>query len=218
MAVVSVCSTKGGVGKTTLVICVADELSRQGYKVAIVDADPNGHVAAWKDIIADQSAVDVIPGATEATIQDLIEKAQEVHDVVFVDLEGAASQAVTWAISMSDAVLMPTRTSGMDLQELLRTYQVVQRIERALKRKIDARAVFSQIPPLANRISTHARGEVSAEGIIVLNTEIIARPNGYGGIHFNGITPSHPDGDEKAKNEIKAIAAELLEILQAGAA
>ena len=46
MAVISVCSTKGGVGKTTLVICLADAYACQGGSVAIVDADPNGHVAS----------------------------------------------------------------------------------------------------------------------------------------------------------------------------
>ncbi len=45
MSVVSVCSTKGGVGKTTLVICLADAFARHGGHVAIIDcADPNGHV------------------------------------------------------------------------------------------------------------------------------------------------------------------------------
>ena len=42
MAVVSVCSTKGGVGKTTLVICLADAYGRQGGSVAIIDADYTG--------------------------------------------------------------------------------------------------------------------------------------------------------------------------------
>jgi chromosome partitioning protein len=42
MAVVSVCSTKGGVGKTTLVICLADAFARQGGSVVIIDADQTG--------------------------------------------------------------------------------------------------------------------------------------------------------------------------------
>ena len=42
MAVVSICSTKGGVGKTTLVICLADAFARQGGSVVILDAAPHG--------------------------------------------------------------------------------------------------------------------------------------------------------------------------------
>lgn len=215
MSVVSVCSTKGGVGKTTLVICVAAELSEQGYKVAIVDADPNGHCTAWRELADDKTTVSVVSGATEATIQDLVAQASEAHDVVLIDLEGAASQAVIWAITDSDLVLMPTRTSGMDLQELYRTNAVVKRIERGLRRSLNARAVFSQIPPLATRVTAHARSQVAEEGIVALNTDIIARPNGYGGMHFNGVTPAHPAGDEKAKAEIKAVVEEIREILGA---
>ena len=95
----------------------------------------------------EETTVDVIPGVTEDTIQAHIEAVSRRYSVVLVDLEGAASQSVTYAIAWSDLVLMPTKTSGMDLQELYRTYAVVQRTEKALRRRIEARAVFSQIPP-----------------------------------------------------------------------
>ena len=213
MAVISVCSSKGGVGKTTAVICIADELARRGYSVAIVDADPNRHVEAWSEIAGEATSVKVYPGATHVTIQDMIANASERHEVVLVDLEGAATEAVTWAVTDSDMVLMPTRTSGMDLQELYRTYHLVKRVERGMGKTKNARALFTQIPPLANRITSHARAQVEAEGIKVLNTEIVARPNGYGGLHFTGVTPAHPDGDEKARVEIKAVADEIVQIL-----
>ena len=65
MSVISVCSTKGGVGKTTLVMCLADAFARQGGSTAIVDGDPNGHVATWREradraeaALADSLAVD----------------------------------------------------------------------------------------------------------------------------------------------------------------
>lgn len=213
MAVISVCNTKGGVGKTTVVICLADELARRGYSVAIIDADPNGHVTSWKDIIRDGSPVVVIPGANDAVIQDLIEKASETFSFIFIDIEGAQSQLVTYAVAMSDLVLMPTRTSGMDLQELYRTAEVVGRSERAARRKIMSRALFSQIPPLSNSVTTHARAQVAGQGIMVLETEILARPRGYGAIHYNGVTPSHPSGDDKAANEIRSVVKELLPLL-----
>lgn len=44
LAVVSVCNPKGGVGKTTRIIGVADAFAQRGDQVAVIDADPDGHV------------------------------------------------------------------------------------------------------------------------------------------------------------------------------
>lgn len=38
--VISIINMKGGVGKTTLCIGIADYLSDVGYKILIIDADP----------------------------------------------------------------------------------------------------------------------------------------------------------------------------------
>lgn len=217
MAVVSVCSTKGGVGKTTLVMCLADAFARQGGTVAIVDGDPNGHVATWRERAGDDCTVTVISEPQETRIQDVIARAAETYALVFVDLEGAASQAVTYAIAESDMVLIPTKVSGMDLQELFRTYDVVTRAEKMLKRKIPARIVFTQMPTLMSRVVQHAMAEVDNANLPRLTTEIIHRA-AYQSIHFTGTTPSHPDGDQKAAREIARVLHEVLEALAGQAA
>jgi chromosome partitioning protein len=192
MSVISVCSTKGGVGKTTLVMCLADAFARQGGSVAIVDGDPNGHVATWRARAGEDCKVTVISQPDETKIQDVIAEAASKFALVFVDLEGAASQAVTYAIAESDLVLIPTKVSGMDLQEVFRTYEVVKRAEKMLKRAIPARVVFTQMSPLQSRVAGHARGEIQANDIPVLNTEIIQRA-AYQSIHFTGATAPAPD-------------------------
>ena len=212
MAVVSVCSTKGGVGKTTLVICLADAFARQGGTVAIIDADPNGHVASWRERAGEDCKVDVMAGVTEKAILDKIAEAAACYSVVFVDLEGAASQSVTYAIAESDLVLIPTKISGMDLQEVFRTYEVVQRAEKMLRRMIPARAVLTQMSPLPSRVAVHARQEIQAASIPVLRTEVIQR-TAYQAIHFTGMTPTHPEGDQKASGEVMGVLSELLEVL-----
>lgn len=212
MAVISVCSTKGGVGKTTLVMCLADAFARQGGSVAIVDGDPNGHVASWRERAGEDCKVTVISEANETKIQDVIADAASRYALVFVDLEGAASQAVTYAIAESDMVLIPTKVSGMDLQEVYRTYEVVKRAEKMLKRGIPARVVFSQMNPLYSRVAGHARQDIRDNDIPVLNTEIIQRA-AYQQIHFTGMTPSAPGGEPKAAREIAAVLGELLEAL-----
>ena len=212
MAVVSVCSTKGGVGKTTLVICLADAFARAGGGVAVIDADPNAHVVSWRDRAGAACQVDVIGGVTERTILDHIADAATRYPLVLVDLEGAASQAVTYAIAESDIVLIPSKVSGMDLQEVFRTYEVVQRAEKMLRRPIGARVVFTQMSPLLSRVALHARRELQDASIPVLQTEVIQRV-AYQSIHFTGATPLHPDGDPKAAREINATLAELMDVL-----
>jgi chromosome partitioning protein len=212
MAVISVCSTKGGVGKTTLVICLADAFARQGGSVAIVDADPNGHVGAWRERAGADSTVAVISGVTETVILDRIAEAATQYGIVLVDLEGAASQAVTYAIAESDLVLIPTKISGMDLQEVFRTYEVVQRAERMLRRSIPAWVVLTQMSPLQSRVAQHAREEIQGAGIPLLRTEVIQRA-AYQSMHFTGSTPAGPGGDPKAAAEVGGVLNELLAIL-----
>jgi len=212
MAVVSVCSTKGGVGKTTLVICLADAFARQGGTVAIIDADPNGHVSSWRERAGEDCTVDVIGGVTDKTILDRITDAASRYSVVLVDLEGAASQAVTYAIAESDLVLIPSKVSGMDLQEVFRTYEVVQRAEKMLRRSIPARVVLTQMSPLQNRVAAHARQEIQSAGIMALKTEVVQRA-AYQSIHFTGMTPAHSSGDPKAVQEVSGVLSELFEVL-----
>jgi len=216
MSVVSVCSTKGGVGKTTLVMCLADAFARQGGSVAIVDGDPNGHVASWRERAGEDCRVEVLSEADETKIQDVIAQAAAKFALVLVDLEGAASQAVTYAVAESDLVLIPTKVSGMDLQEVFRTYEVVKRAEKMLKRPITARVVLTQMSPLQSRVAQHARSEIQNNSIPVLATEIIQRA-AYQAIHFTGATPAHPTGDPKAAREINAALAEVIEALAAQA-
>jgi chromosome partitioning protein len=211
MSVISVCSTKGGVGKTTLVMCLADAFARQGGSTAIVDGDPNGHVATWRERAGEDCAVEVISEADETKIQDAIARAAAEYALVLVDLEGAASQAVTYAIAESDLVLIPTKVSGMDLQEVFRTYEVVKRAEKMLKRTIPARVVLTQMSPLQTRVAQHARSEILSNAIPVLKTEIIQRA-AYQTIHFTGATPSR-ETDPKAAVEIATALAEILEAL-----
>ncbi|SFF72173.1 MULTISPECIES: ParA family protein [Methylobacterium] len=216
MPVVSLCSTKGGVGKTTLAICLASAAAKRGAPAVILDADPNGHVRAWREA-ADREGrgggVDVISGVTELSMQDRIAEAVERYALVVIDLEGAASKAVTYAIAESDIVVIPSGISGMDLQEVFRTHAEVRRAEKFVKRPIPARVIFTGMATIASRVAKHARQEVVDAGIPVLATETIRRPNAYQAMHFNGLTPLEPDGDPKAAAEITRALDEILAVI-----
>lgn len=84
----------------------------------------------------------------------------------------------------------------MDLQEVFRTYEVIQRAEKMLRRPIPARVALTQMSPLQSRVAQHARQEIQSANIPVLRTEILQRA-AYRSIHYTGATPSHPDGNPK---------------------
>lgn len=56
--VISVVNTKGGVGKTTITICVAEYLIKKQFKVYLIDTDPQKSLLNWyKDISKEKREV-----------------------------------------------------------------------------------------------------------------------------------------------------------------
>ena len=147
MPVISFVSPKGGVGKTTATLLLAGELADAGGTVRIIDADPNQPLVDWAMLPGKPDTISVVACRDENSIIDEIEKGTAEARFTLVDLEGAATAAVTFAIAQSDLVIIPCKGSHLDATQAARAIKLVKQTERGTKTEIDFAVLFSQIPP-----------------------------------------------------------------------
>src|SRR5262245_8821747 len=114
MAVITFANTKGGAGKTTAVLLLATELARKGYRVTILDADPQNWVTRWYEISGDVPNISVINFVTAASLPLHISENKENTDYFIVDLPGARTPLLATAIGLSNHVLIPIQGCAMD--------------------------------------------------------------------------------------------------------
>jgi chromosome partitioning protein len=147
MPVITFSSPKGGAGKTTAATILATVLAEQGAEVTIIDADPNKNVVDWSKLPGKPSNLTVIDEVTEETIVDQIEEAAEKSSFVVVDLEGTASLMVSYAISMSDFVVIPVQGSQLDAKQAARQMKLIKAQERIGTRTIPFAVLFTRTNP-----------------------------------------------------------------------
>src|SRR5271156_4983854 len=147
MPVITLSSPKGGAGKTTAATLLATELAERGARVTIIDADPNKNVVDWSHLPGLPPNVTVIGDVSEETIVDIIEDAASKTPFVVVDLEGTASLMVSYAISMSDFVVIPLQGSQLDAKQAARQMKLIKAQERIAGRTIPFAVLFTRTNP-----------------------------------------------------------------------
>src|SRR4051794_21304743 len=106
MPVIVTASSKGGAGKSTLTLVLAQALSAMGASVTIVDADPNRPIVRWRSGKS-TSSIEVVGDVTESNIIRVIREQSTQRQFVLVDLEGTANRLVSRAITQAVLVLIP---------------------------------------------------------------------------------------------------------------
>ncbi len=147
MPVITFSSPKGGAGKTTAACILASVLAERGTTVTVIDADPNQNVVDWAALPGLPETLTTIGTVTEETILDRIEEASASSAFVIVDLEGTASLMASYAISMSDLVVIPVQGSQLDAKQAARQMGLIRAQERASRRKIPFAVLFTRTSP-----------------------------------------------------------------------
>lgn len=186
---------KGGVGKTTVAILLAEWLLAQGHKIRLIDTDPNRSLQTWVD-----------------KCQELGYPVSSPHaDITIVDTAGTSGAGATH-ISNADLILAPFKPHTGDLEVVIGWFV-------NLREARQERVVF--IPnEWANtkeqRVCMKEIEEtIAEEGRGKLVSGLFYRPAAYGplldGRTGNVFQTTFEGFDQKAKLEVDALFAAVME-------
>lgn len=244
MAVIVVASPKGGVGKTTVTVMLAEELAQRDYLVGVVEADKARHIAKYlagrsvrnretEDGEGIEQANDNFTLYTDedpTTLGSTIKQADQENDIVVVDLPGFEGLEFTRAVARANLVLIPMRPSVMDHSGAQIAMQTIAIEEDHLDRKIDFRLLLNMVQDAKNR--EHARGLSKTEAELRrhiheanfprLKSELTMRRSAIPGAYSYAMSPREYAEEINTKSahdalaEVSALASEVLRILLDG--
>jgi chromosome partitioning protein len=224
--IVSLASTKGGVGKTTLAYVLATELARRlearasrpfapadaGWRgrITCIDTDPNGTLSQVLRL-TDAPMITGVESDSERLLADL-RAGQARSDLVLIDLEGTANQAMLYAAGKSDLVLVPAQPSRFDVVEAVKTIGVVRKAADLVDREIAHRVVLSRTPVLRQREAEHSRAQFVRAALPLLAIELVQRA-AFQSMTYSGRPPYQQDGGEAAAENVTRLTDAVLAII-----
>jgi chromosome partitioning protein len=147
MYVITFANPKGGSGKTTSAMLLAEQIAVSGGRVAILDLDPNANILAWAQ--ARESEGRDVPFSVHARPQaeetvELIDNLSGQADYLIIDLEGSKDQIVTFALSRTDLCIIPLDGSPMEARQAAQAVRLVQTTSNMIRAKIDYALLFTR--------------------------------------------------------------------------
>jgi chromosome partitioning protein len=210
-------SPKGGAGKTTAALVLANQLAR-ATPVAVVDADPNQPLKNWARN-GPSPNLTVVSDVDEDNIIDRIEEAASKVPFVIVDLEGTAAKIVLLAVSQADLVIIPTQGSQLDAEQASRALKVIRQQEKMTGRAVPYTVLLTRTNvAVRTRTTNHIKRSLIDAGIPVLDTELHEREAFRSIFSFreplHRLSPSDVNNLDKAIANAEAFGNEVVGILR----
>jgi chromosome partitioning protein len=166
--IVSLYSTKGGCGKSTLAVCLAAYWS-QSKKTVLIDADPQASLSVCRQEVLH---VPVFEDTSKGVGKTIARLAGEYERVV-IDTAGYRRRKSVEALAHSDFVLIPCKPSPFDVREALAAVEAVREIDGSKERK-GAPLRYAIVLTMAQRtaVSAQFREQLEQSGAPFMSAQI----------------------------------------------
>jgi chromosome partitioning protein len=192
---IAIISQKGGAGKTTLSVHLAVAAQQAGYRVAVIDLDPQATARKWGD---KRGADPEVVGDHAERLPQLIEAAKtNAADLLVIDTAPNADRASLAAARAADLILIPCRPAAFDLEAIEATSDLAIIARRPAWVLLNSAPIRSAITEEAGRgLETNGR-KVCPH---VMHTRVA-----YSHSVIDGRTALEFEPDGKAADEVRAV-------------
>ena len=184
-------STKGGVGKTSLVLNLALAAMHAGERVLIVDADEQGSCITWATVRDEPTPVVECVAPTDVAARL---RTPGTYTLAIVDTAPRASTSLSALLRAVDFALVPLRPSMLDVATLGQSLAIVAAAKRP------GAIVLNACPPRAPEIA-ETREAVRDLGLPLAPVEIAERRI-YGRAVASGLAVVEFDPNSAAATEM----------------
>jgi chromosome partitioning protein len=207
--VITLATSKGGAGKSTLARSLAAHWLMVGHKPALIDADPQRTLANRHDPSGKLGAVPMVAEPEERVVE-VIEELGEKHRPIIVDTAGFRNRTTISALVASRLAIIPLKPSAEDVDAAIATFDLIAEINETPERAGDPIrvAMVLTMGMSSTVISRHVRTQLEAEDYPLLKAEMTNRV-AYPESGIDGLSPTVTDPEGAAARDIAAIAQEL---------
>jgi len=152
MYIITIASTKGGVGKSTFILNLATVMLNKGRKVAILDADSQSTISKWNKVREFMihegeklTEMFVVSARGEALLEIANDKKNQGY-IVLIDSPGVDDINMRAALLRSDFVITTCPPSPVDLWEVESLMNILKQLQGTQSRRLPLMLVFTKVP------------------------------------------------------------------------
>lgn len=204
--IISVASTKGGVGKSTIAANLAVESSRDGKRVLLVDSDVQGSSVGFRSART-KDDIQAMSITTPTLHRDL--KAFSGFDVVVIDCGGRDTGVFRSTLLAADIVIVPVLPSQYDIWAAGESIAIIT--EAKIYKDFKPFFLFNQLianTKVSNEASEALQEIIGESGIGLLDVQLFSRV-AYKTSISKGLGVSEYEPSGKASAEIQTLYAEV---------
>lgn len=220
----SVISSKGGAGKTTVAMLLGGEYALRGWSVLLIDSDNRQNLTEWWKLSADKdnlpANIDLVTAPTRRGVEQALAAAR--HDVILMDTPGVDSVIANTIIGNSDVVISPVQANQDEIRAVGQAAENTADIADEQRRAIPHAIVVTRIALTARSLEAYRFIRPFVAALLeagypstLLQTELTERNcyreirNGYGTLQMLDLS----EPVKKARLEVATLFGEVEQLM-----